>query len=149
VAEANSPPPGRRGAAFYPRGHRYTFERGRAALARADREVVVGVQIESMAAVESAAEILDTPGLDFAFVGPTDLSVDHGSADPRDPWVADAIARVGALGLERSLPMAIYAGDAETAARYVACGYRIVAVGIVALLAASARTFTDAVRSIR
>jgi 2-keto-3-deoxy-L-rhamnonate aldolase RhmA len=82
-------------------------------------------------------------------VGPTDLSVDHGSADPRDPWVAEAIATVARLGGRQALPMAIYASDAETAARYVALGYRLVAVGIVALLAASARSFTNAVQAIR
>jgi 4-hydroxy-2-oxoheptanedioate aldolase len=147
VAECRYPPGGRRGAAFYTRGQRFTFDRGRAAIAAADEATVVGVQVESVDAVAAATEIFATPGLDFGFVGPTDLSVDHGSCDPAHPWMVDAIAGVAAAGRDAGLPMAIYATDPDAARRYAELGYRIVAVGVMALVARAVAGYVDGVRA--
>eukprot|EP01050_Picozoa_sp_SAG11_P011813 SAG11_NODE_1278_length_5317_cov_4.188386_2_plen_270_part_00 len=45
------------------------------AVARANKETVVGVQIESLAGIEAIDEILAVEHIDWVFLGPTDLSV--------------------------------------------------------------------------
>lgn len=148
VAECRYPPAGRRGAGFYARRYRYSLDRGAPVIAAANRETVAGVQIESVAAVEAAAEILATDGVDFAFVGPTDLSVDHGSVDPLDPWVVDAISRVGAAGREAGIPLAVYAPTPQAGRKFAALGYRIIAVGLLPLLATAAGGYAREVREL-
>ena len=68
------------------------------AVERANEEVVVGVQIESLGGIENADEIIGTSGLDFVFLGPTDISsalegVDSG--DIRHPKVVKAVEDLG------------------------------------------------------
>jgi len=57
-----------------------------------DRELWVGVQIESITAVENAEPILATPGIDGCWVGPADLALSMG-LDPRQADSDDRHAR--------------------------------------------------------
>lgn len=144
VMESHYPPSGRRGAAFYTRACRYSLDRGADTIAAAEERVVVGVQIETLAAVSNADSILAVPGIDFAFVGPTDLAVDHGSVDPQDPIVTRAIADLADAGRRAGVPMGIYAGSAAAAREYRALGYHVLAVGILPLLTQACAEHLDA-----
>lgn len=148
IGECRYPPEGRRGAGFYARAYRYTLDRGPAAIQAANARIVAGIQIESVAAVEAAPEILATGGVDFAFVGPTDLSVDHGSTDITHPWVVDAIARMAEAGRAAGVPMAVYASTPDAARRYVELGYRIVGVGLVPVLMGAASSYVSEIRAL-
>ena len=74
-------------ARYSPDGHRGAGP-GRAArylrdipgsIERARAETVVAVQLETLEAVNNAAEILAVPGVDLAFIGPGDLGIDLAS----------------------------------------------------------------------
>lgn len=146
VSEVRYPPAGQRGAGFYARRHRYALDRGRAALDNSDASVAAGVQIESVSAVKAAEEIVHTPGVDYVFVGPTDLSVSHGSCDADDPWVQHALASVARVCSEGRVPCGVYAAGPEAAERYFEMGYGSVAIGLVPLLANAGSAFIRGVR---
>ena len=73
------PPDGDRGVATYNRMCRFGLDR--AAIDRANAEVLGVVQIETRSAVESVEAIAALDGVDVLFVGPQDLSL-----RPRRPW---------------------------------------------------------------
>jgi 2-keto-3-deoxy-L-rhamnonate aldolase RhmA len=147
VAECRYPPQGVRGAGFYARGFRYALDRGADAIDAANAATVVGVQIEAMEAVGRATEILSQPGVDFGFVGPTDLSVDHGSIDITHPDVQKAIVGLARAAKTADLPLAIYAGTPQAARSFIDLGYRIIAVGIVPMLTIAARDYVAELRA--
>jgi 2-keto-3-deoxy-L-rhamnonate aldolase RhmA len=146
VAECRFPPVGTRGAGFYARSYRYSLDRGRPALDSRDDSISAGIQIESVEAVERAEEILDVPGLDYVFVGPTDLSVSHGSCDPTHPWVVAAIESVAEKCRARGIPSGIYAANPDNAGVYAAMGYDTIAVGMLPMLVNAATAFTGQAR---
>jgi len=143
VSECRFPPEGVRGAGFYSRAFRYSLDRGLDVIKATNAAMVVGVQIETVEGVARAPEILSQPGVTFGFVGPTDLSVDHGSVDATNPWVLEAIASLASAGIDAGVPMAIYAADAQAARRYIDLGYRILAVGVLSVLTAAARSYVQ------
>ena len=62
----------------------------------ANEELILCVQIETTQAVEAAAEIVATEGVDLVFIGPTDLSISMGyPGQPTHPAVMEAIEHVG------------------------------------------------------
>ena len=88
VDAAHYPPHGSRGA-----GPGRMSGYGRAipeALARAARETVVALQIETVEALDRVAEIAAVPGVDLLFIGPGDLGVGL-AASGRSTTVAEAI----------------------------------------------------------
>ncbi len=93
VAYAKYPPQGVRGAAAAS-ASRYGRELG-AYLRNANRETLVGVQIETKEALENVDAIAAVEGVDLIFVGPQDLTLNLGLLDERShPQVRDAMRRV-------------------------------------------------------
>jgi 2-keto-3-deoxy-L-rhamnonate aldolase RhmA len=122
VQAAHYPPTGSRGAAPMTRAAGYGTIPFTEYRDRIEADVVVGAQIEGPVGLAALDEILATPHLDLAFIGPFDLSQHLGvPGDTSHPAVVEAMA-----------------GIAERAA---ACG---VATGTWAPSAASARPWIDA-----
>jgi len=97
---------------------------------RRDDEVTVGCMIETREAVENVQSILSVPGLDFVFVGPSDLSVAYGRPMTRThPDVTAAIERVRDAALDADVPVGWVTDDTGDAAERLQEGYRLLRVG--------------------
>lgn len=108
-------------------------------LAEASRSVLVIGQFETRQIDEPCDAMFD--GLDVAFIGPTDLSVDFGTPGrPDSPMVQERIHTVERAAARHGSVMGIATKDLPTTRRYLGAGYRFLAVsGDVALLVGAAR----------
>jgi 2-dehydro-3-deoxyglucarate aldolase/4-hydroxy-2-oxoheptanedioate aldolase len=93
------------------------------AMLAADREVAIGLLIETVEGVERVDEIAAVSGIDYLFIGTGDLSLSRGTAD------ADVIQRdcerVLRAARAHGLPCGIFTGEAGAARRAFANGYRM------------------------
>lgn len=104
-------------------------------LERADAELCLLVQVETLQGLENLEAIAATEGVDGVFIGPADLSASMGHlGDPGHPEVRSAIhhaiARLGAIGK----PVGIVTIDEDEARAYLDAGCGFVGVGIDTLL---------------
>jgi 2-keto-3-deoxy-L-rhamnonate aldolase RhmA len=156
VASTRYPPAGARVFAGRHRGN--CFGRLTGYAATAPQEQLLAVQIENAEAVENAAAIAATGGVDVLFVGPNDLAASIGHVgNPAEAGVERLILRV--LGAARHSrvrpeggctcraavkahkPAGIWSGDAVSARRYIDMGFTMVAIGSdLSLLVSSADT---------
>ncbi|MCZ2404142.1 HpcH/HpaI aldolase/citrate lyase family protein [Paenarthrobacter sp. Z7-10] len=106
-------------------------------LARAAETITIIVQIESLQAVENAAAIAGTEGIDAIFIGPSDLAASMGLIGQQDhPEVIAAVERSIRAGKAAGKPVGVNAFAEPTARRYLAAGADFILVGAdVALLA--------------
>lgn len=92
-------------------------------IAKANDEILLMAQIETKQAVERLDEILATPGLDMAFIGPSDLSLSCGiSSSLRSPDMRGIIDRVIEVARRNRLAVGIQTYDLGIAAELVAQG---------------------------
>jgi len=145
VAAMRYPPRGRRGVgAAVARASRWGLDDDY--INRANDEICLIVQIESVAALANIEAICAVDGVDAAFVGPADLtaSMGHGANQAHPEVVAameDAIKRIVASGKAAGT----LCGDVTTAARYFAWGCSFVGLGNdVKLLASAVRNLAAA-----
>jgi 2-keto-3-deoxy-L-rhamnonate aldolase RhmA len=138
VASTRYPPAGIRGVSVAARASRYGRTPGY--LAKANSEMCVLVQVETLTALEQLETIAKVEGVDGVFIGPSDLAASLGHlGNPQHAEVQkamqDAVTRLKALGK----PAGILTGNEEEARRYIGWGYLFVAVGAdVGLLAKNA-----------
>lgn len=106
-------------------------------LARADEFVSLFVQIETLEAVDAAADIAAVDGIDGVFVGPADLSASMGLlGQATHPDVVAQVVRTFDAVRAAGKPVGVNAFDPATADAYVAAGATFVLVGAdVTLLA--------------
>jgi 4-hydroxy-2-oxoheptanedioate aldolase len=100
--------------------------------AGANDNVVVLAMIETRAAVAAVEDILDVPGLDGVFVGPSDLSIslsDGARLDHRMPEAVAVMERLVEAARKRGKTTAIFCAGGEAARRNAAMGFDILAVG--------------------
>jgi len=101
-------------------------------LARANAEILVGIQIETVEAVENVQAILDVPGVDMCFIGPNDLHMALGYP-PRfwsdEPRFLAAVDRITAACKQRSIPLGTLCKDVESAKARIADGFTFVGLG--------------------
>ena len=146
LAHMRFPPGGDRGVATYNRACRFGLDPG--ALDRADEEILVIVQIESLAAVTAADEIASLDGVDVLFVGPRDLS--HALGVPGDttaPAFVEALQTVLAAGNRHGKACGLLVNDGAAAAQRLEQGWTFVAIGSDStLLAAASRAALDQAR---
>lgn len=98
----------------------------------ANRDLVVLAMIETRAAVDAMEAILDVPGLDGVFVGPSDLSISLSNGARLDHRMPEAVAVMEKLlvaAKKRNKLTAIFCAGGEAAARNAAMGFDILAVG--------------------
>jgi 4-hydroxy-2-oxoheptanedioate aldolase len=98
---------------------------------RANEEVCLIVQVESLEAIKNLDAIAATPGVDGVFIGPADLSASMGhvgnAAHPDvQAAIADAISRI----LKAGKAPGILTPDRQLAAHYLKLGAVFVAVGL-------------------
>ena len=98
---------------------------------RANDEVCLLVQVESLEALKNLDAIAATPGVEGVFIGPADLSASMGhvgnAAHPDvQAAIADAIARI----LKAGKAPGILTPDRQLAAQYLQLGAVFVAVGL-------------------
>lgn len=121
------PPVGRRGNVVA-RGH--TDLKGGSivdVMKDANEESMLVVQIETKEALNRIDEILSIPGVDVAFVGPTDLSVALGVAGKMtDPVLVDAVSKVLASCHRNNVVPAIQMNDLTLAAHWASKGMKLV-----------------------
>lgn len=136
------------GASRYPpRGYR-SFGPLRAALyagpdyaTRADQLVITMAMIETRQAVENIAEIVQTPGLDALYIGPSDLGQSLGfgpTMDPTEPEVVAAIDLVLTTARRHGVIVGMHTGSVEYALHMEAKGMQFLTIGSDARLLAGA-----------
>ncbi len=98
-------------------------------VARATSFSLTFAQIETAAGLANVEAIAAVPGLDGLYVGPYDLSLDLGLAEPgnlHDPQLAKACASVLEAAERHHLVAGIYTGSAEAGAEMASLGFRCV-----------------------
>jgi 4-hydroxy-2-oxoheptanedioate aldolase len=110
VAAVRYPPEGERGMAAGSRAADFGKIPIREHMAQSNREVLLAVMIEDMAAVERIDQIAAIPGVDLIAVGPSDLSRSlRVSGEPDHPKLVAAIDRIRAAvrntGARLALPL--------------------------------------------
>ena len=137
VAAMHYPPRGVRGVSAVTRATR--FGRVNDYAQRAEEELCLLVQVETLAALEVLEDIAAVDGVDGIFIGPNDLGASMGYAgNPGHPAVKqaveDAIRRIVACGK----PAGLLTGDAAFARQAMAAGSSFTAVGVDAAILARA-----------
>jgi 4-hydroxy-2-oxoheptanedioate aldolase len=146
VAYTRYPPGGVRGVAAMHRGSRYGTIPNY--VKRAQEEICVIVQIETLSAYDQIEAIAAVPGVDSLFIGPADLSASMGFlGDMGNPAVQDKLA-AGAQACRRlGKPCGIVGSSPEIVAKFLQYGFSWVAVGSdLAMLVSRAQDFLGAVR---
>ena len=99
-------------------------------LDRADAEVLSIATIEQVAALDAIAEIVATPGLDLAFIGPGDLATSMGHrGQPDHPEVRAVTTRLEKAIHHSPVLLGGVAPTPEQANAMIARGYRALVVG--------------------
>jgi 4-hydroxy-2-oxoheptanedioate aldolase len=128
VAWSKFPPQGQRSFGSAYAGLAYNITMGEY-LKAANEQTVVGIQIESEAALSHLDEIFGVKGLDLAFVGPVDLSISLG-LDPLPenphPVFQKALKNIIKAAKKHQLPLGIYCSNGKAAAERIAQGFQFV-----------------------
>lgn len=108
-------------------------------LQKANDEICIIVQIETVMALNNIEEIVAVEGVDAVFIGPSDLSASMGHiGNPGHPEVVDAIQRAFQIVLAAGKQPGVLAVTKDLALAYVKAGARFVGVGVDAALLANA-----------
>lgn len=97
----------------------------------ANDTVLAIAMIETRRAVANLDAVLETPGLDGIYVGPSDLSVSMGHAagfDPDSPDVLAAIAGIAEAAERHAVPAGIHVGSVAYGLRMMELGYRFITI---------------------
>jgi 4-hydroxy-2-oxoheptanedioate aldolase len=100
-------------------------------VAHANTTVLSIVQIETAKGLENVDAIARVEGLDMLYVGPSDLALSLGravAADPTDPVVVEAIAKVLACAKQRGLGAGIYCKSVEYSRAMAQKGFDLITV---------------------
>lgn len=111
------------------------------------RETVHAIQLEELAALENAEQLLDAPGVNAAFVGYGDLGLSSGLT-AESPRLEELTRQVAEAARKRDMPLGTAVGSAAAAAAMAARGFTYVLVSNDAsLFASGARKLAEDVRS--
>ncbi|MBP2625409.1 MAG: rhmA [Firmicutes bacterium] len=149
VRKAKFPPYGTRGTAYSVRAARFGNDSGKEYLEAANRNTMVIVHIETPEAVENFEEIISVPGIDVAFIGPTDLSVTMGYQleGPNHPAVKATIKELLRKGKEKGITMGVMAGGIDDIGRCAGEGAKVVTLVSSGLISAKFKEMVKAGRS--
>ncbi|SFK05325.1 4-hydroxy-2-oxoheptanedioate aldolase [Halobacillus dabanensis] len=112
VKKVKFPPLGNRGTAFSIRPAKFGKDKGKEYIERTNDEVLIAVHIETEKAVQNFLEIMDVPGIDIAFIGSTDLSVNMGYAgDITHPHVQEVMEELFEKGKKNGVRMGAVSGN--------------------------------------
>jgi 4-hydroxy-2-oxoheptanedioate aldolase len=112
--------------------------------ARANRETMLIVHIETADAAELVEEYVEVDGVDVLFLGPTDLSHSLGHPGNLDhPDVQAAMRHVAEVVVSSDKALGIYAGTAEFARDWQARGARYITTGAEGFLLRGLQTYLE------
>lgn len=118
--------------------------------ANANQTVITMAMIETRAAVENINEIVQTPGLDALYIGPSDLGLSLGVGavlDPTEPAVLAAVDQVLAAARPRGIVVGMHTGSPAYARGLVGRGIQFVTVSSdVRLITSAAQQVVKAFR---
>lgn len=144
------PPMGMRGCAFG-RGHTdFQAMSLSETMAIANAGNMLVIQIETQEAVDNLDEILSVPGVDAAFVGPTDLSIALGVPGQTDsPVLISAIDKVLDACRRHDVYPALQMNDLALAMEWSRKGMRMISsMSETALLVSAGAQVTSTIRSV-
>lgn len=146
IRRAKFPPAGQRGAAFITRPARYGLDHGKPYVDAADENVLVIVHIETPEAVERFEEIVGVPGIDLAFIGPTDLSISMGYKEEgaSHPEVQKTIRQLHERARKQNIPLGTIAANAAGVRQELEAGTSLVAVVVTSVIMSA---FTELVKA--
>jgi 4-hydroxy-2-oxoheptanedioate aldolase len=118
-------------------GPTYAFPRHRQGshaewLRDSNRRTISFAMIETRAAVAALDGILDTPGIDAIFLGPSDFSIAWTNGGAINPTLEDmmrTVEEVAARAKRAGKHAGIYVMDPTIAGRFVSMGYQLLAMG--------------------
>jgi len=125
------------------------FGRASEIMESANRETLIGIQIESMSAVKRANDLISTEGIDFVFIGPWDLSQSAGiPGDVKNPKLIEGIRKVIKICRERGVVPGIAIGnDIDVAKTWIKEGMRMILISSdIGLIVESGLKYTKQVR---
>ena len=97
----------------------------------ANDEIVLMPMIETKTAIGNLEAILDVPGIDAIYVGPSDLSFSYGKEpklDVEDPEILAIYDKLIAATSKRGQAAGIHCGSAAYAKRAIEMGFKLVTV---------------------
>jgi len=100
--------------------------------ATANQEVLCLPMIETQEAVDNLDAILDVPGIDAVYIGPSDLGFSMGLIpvlDREEQVILDIYARILEGTKRRGLGACVHCGSAAYAARMIKMGFNLVTIG--------------------
>lgn len=117
-------------------------------LHRANDEMCVLLQVESVLGMAALDEITATEGVDGVFFGPSDLAASMGLlGQPNHPDVVKAVSEGIACVRRHGKAAGVLAVAADVAKLYLAAGAQFVAIGVdTSLLMQAGKTALDAIR---
>jgi len=128
VAAAKYPPQGIRGCG--PRRASRLSSSSDEYFRKANDNILVLGQIETVQAVENLDEILTVEGLDGIMVGPADLACSMGYIhDMQNPAVDEMIDKILAKCKEHEVPFGMFTGTMEKARKWISRGGQIATAG--------------------
>jgi 4-hydroxy-2-oxoheptanedioate aldolase len=148
VAAVKFHPDGQRGLAAGTRAARYDAHGSLADYVKAANDAtLIAIQLEEQAAIDNLDALLQVPGIDVFFIGPSDLSQSLGHpGNPQAPPVARAIEeslrKMRAAGRTPGMP-----ATAEKVRDALSQGVRYLYTHLPRLMAASAKTYLQNARS--
>ena len=108
----------------------FPSEETRAFLEERNKNNVLVIGIESVAAMERLEELISVPGVDAAFVGPNDLTIQLGCpAEYHDPKYLEAVDRIYETCTAKGIPLVIHFFTYEMAEPWIEKGVRLVLFG--------------------
>jgi 4-hydroxy-2-oxoheptanedioate aldolase len=111
-----------------------------------NQRVLSIVQFEHIDALTHLDALLDLPGLDVFFVGPTDLHQSMGyGGQLGHPEVEAIIQQVAEAARKRGVPLGIVAPDAETTNRRLEQGFQMVVTNVPALLTRASKEMLNGI----
>lgn len=136
VSWALFPPGGKRGLNNSGRDADYTHISPARFVEEANQEVLVGIQIETAGSLDQVEAIAALPGVDFLFIGPSDLSLALGVVGQfAHPRLWEAIERIATACRQAGKHWGCVAPDPQFAERAIQLGCRMPTIGneVVAL----------------
>jgi len=97
----------------------------------ANDEILIIPMIETKQAVENLESILDVPGIDGIYVGPSDLSFSYGlepKLDVEDPFILGIYEKLLTETGKRGISCGIHNGTPEYANRMIKMGFKLATV---------------------
>lgn len=133
VKKAKFPPRGLRGAAYSHRAARFGKDSGKPFFDASDENILVIPHIETLEAAENFTEIMSVEGIDLAFIGTTDLSVNMGFKEhgPKHPEVQKVVNKVYKIAKAKNIMIGTVAADSSNVQDAYTSGAKY--VGVVAM----------------